>query len=68
MADAGGQAIGTVTSGAFSPSLECAIALAYTSGGQLSPGTPVSARTGRAEIDGEIVALPFHDAGPARGK
>jgi aminomethyltransferase len=68
VADASGQLIGTVTSGAFSPSLECAIALAYISGGQLPPGTPVSAQTGRAEIAGKIVALPFYDAGTARGK
>jgi aminomethyltransferase len=57
-----GRAIGTVTSGNFSPTLGCGIAMAYLNE-QLDPGTLVSlvaVGSGRSrESEAEIVKMPF---------
>lgn len=64
-----GELIGQVSSGAFSPSLECAIALAYINNGAISaPGTKVLLNVGKNMLEGSIVPLPFYPGGTARIK
>ncbi|WP_176012580.1 glycine cleavage system aminomethyltransferase GcvT [Victivallis sp. Marseille-Q1083] len=66
---AGGRTIGTVTSGAFAPSLGVAVALAsVTADCGLEIGDPVSIETERAAIGGKVRALPFYPAGSVRKK
>jgi len=61
--------IGEVTSGAFSPCLECAVALAYiTAGNPTEVGTKVLLNAGRSMLEGTIVPLPFYENGTARAK
>jgi folate-binding protein YgfZ len=50
-----GRPIGSITSGAWSPSLERGIALGYLHRDFLSPGTAVEVEG----VPGEVVALPF---------
>jgi aminomethyltransferase len=64
-----GKEAGKVTSGAFSPSLGKAVAMAYVNAGASSaPGTKVQLAAGRALLDGVIVELPFYKEGTARKK
>ena len=63
-----GQAIGTVTSGAFSPNLGVAVAMAYLAGAEPPPtGTPV--RVGDPAsgtvLDATVTPLPFYRQGTA---
>jgi aminomethyltransferase len=58
--DKGGNSAGVVTSGSFSPSLSCAIALGYVPLEQSAPGNHVSIRTDRQTVTGTIVELPFY--------
>ena len=61
--------IGKVTSGAFAPSLNCAIAMAYVEAACPSaPGVKVLLKTGNVELPGEITAPPFYKNGTARKK
>ncbi len=57
-----GEVIGTVSSGNFSPTLGCAIAMAYLSRA-LDPGEPVvlvaSGAGGSRETEAEVVQMPF---------
>lgn len=62
----GANLIGKVTSGAFAPSLECAVAMAYVNVGQVVRGGKVWLRSGKTELCGEIVSMPFFPGGSAR--
>ena len=56
-----GQNIGTVTSGAFSPTLERSIALAFLSPEfKCEEGAMVDLAAGRGTIPGEVTSTPFH--------
>lgn len=62
-----GNKIGVATSGAFSPSLEISIAMAYISSGEPSePGTEVELSAGRGTVTGVITELPFYKGGTVR--
>jgi len=56
---AAGREIGEVTSAAWSPALQQAIALAYVHRDFVAPGTPVTVEG----MDAEVAALPFVPAG-----
>ncbi len=67
--DATGKVIGKVTSGAFSPSLGCAVAMAWIDAAAgLNTGDAVNIDAGKALIPGRITAVPFHQQGTARIK
>jgi glycine cleavage system T protein (aminomethyltransferase) len=55
----GGEAIGTVTSGGFGPTVNGPIAIAYIAGGHAAPGTPVFAEVRGRRIPAEVASLPF---------
>lgn len=57
--DADEQAIGIVTSGTLSPSLDKPIGLGYVPFGQHQPGSPVRVLAGRKVLEGQVVKLPF---------
>lgn len=59
---AGGAAAGQVTSGSFSPTLQCVIGFAYVRAGLAKPGTRVQVDTGRNRLEAELVAPPFYKA------
>ncbi len=64
-----GKEAGKVTSGAFSPSLGKAIAIACVNNGfPTETGTKVELSAGRASIEGAITELPFYKQGTARKK
>ena len=54
-----GQAIGTVTSGGFSPSLERPIAMGYVETAQSAPGTQLQIDVRGRLIPATVVAMPF---------
>jgi aminomethyltransferase len=58
--DANGTPLGAVTSGSYSPSLSCAIALGYVATEGSARGNRVRIRTDRQELTGTIVELPFY--------
>jgi aminomethyltransferase len=64
--DGTGAVIGNVTSGSYSPSLECAIALGYVKKDKSAPGTRVFLCTDRAKMPAAIVELPFYKNATAR--
>jgi aminomethyltransferase len=66
--DSSGKQTGVVTSGSFSPSLGCAIAMGYIAKNRCLIGTRVKVSTGAAELTGAIVDLPFYKNGTARRK
>jgi aminomethyltransferase len=51
---------GTVTSGAWSPTLQRSIALAYVPAGDAEPGTPVTADVRGTTVTAVLAATPFH--------
>lgn len=53
-------AIGEVTSGSFSPSLQCAIGFAYVNTSRAILGHRVEIDTGRNLLNAEIVQVPFY--------
>lgn len=57
---AGGEVIGQVSSGTFSPTLERSIALAFVRRPTPSPGEAVSVRVRGKLHDAEVVGLPFY--------
>ena len=59
---AAGQDAGLVTSGSFSPTLQCAIGFAYVATPHATPGTWVTIDTGRATLDAELVRMPLYSA------
>lgn len=64
--NAAGCCIGKVTSGSYSPSLERAIAVGYVQQEYAGPGTALLLRTGKAELVGSVVELPFYKYATAR--
>jgi len=58
--EAGGERVGSVTSGTFSPSLEQGIALGYVTVGNSSAGTPVRIDVRGRGVEGTVTALPFY--------
>lgn len=64
-----GKEIGVVTSGMFAPMVEKAIALAYINSSEsLKIGDKILLQSGRAQIEGEIVEIPFYKNGTVRMK
>lgn len=59
-------AVGTVTSGAFSPMLGCGIGLGFVKPGASALGTKLSIRHERVEMEAEVVELPFFTGGSLR--
>jgi aminomethyltransferase len=55
---AGGEAIGTVTSGGFGPTVNAPVAMGYVDAAHSRPGARVTL-VGRREEPAEVVALPF---------
>ena len=54
-----GKAVGEVTSGGFSPSLERPIAMGYVEAGLAAPGTTLEIEVRGKRIPATVVALPF---------
>ncbi len=63
---AGEREVGRVTSGAFSPSLERAIALAYVEAGVAAVGTGLEVAAGSSRIATRVVQRPFYTRGSRR--
>ncbi|GFO68828.1 aminomethyltransferase [Geomonas limicola] len=61
-----GAAVGTVTSGAFSPMLGCGIGLGFVTPDASALGTKLSIRHERVEMEAEVVELPFYTGGSLR--
>jgi aminomethyltransferase len=59
---AGGAAVGVVTSGGLSPTLQYGIALAYLPAELASPGTDVTLALKGREVPAKVVGLPFRAA------
>lgn len=57
--DQAGRAIGRVTSGGFSPTLNRPIAIGYVAAGAAAPGTPVHFLVREKRLPGRVVTLPF---------
>jgi aminomethyltransferase len=64
--ESGGRAVGRVTSGTFSPSLERAIAMAYVETGVSALGTPLEVVAGSSRIVTRVVKRPFYTRGSRR--
>ena len=57
--DGAGAAIGRVTSGGFSPSLERPIAMAYVAAGHAAPGTTLDIEQRGKRLSATVTPLPF---------
>ncbi len=55
-----GRAVGHVTSGALSPTLDCPIALGYVDAAFAQVGTTLQLDFGRQQVDAELVQPPFY--------
>lgn len=64
--ESGGRSIGVVTSGAFAPSLEKAIAMAYVEPGAGALGTALEVTAGSTRIPARVVKRPFYTQGSHR--
>jgi len=64
--DKNGVAVGTITSGSFSPSLSCAIAFGYVALPASAIGNHVVVRTDRQELAGSTVEVPFYKKATGR--
>jgi glycine cleavage system T protein (aminomethyltransferase) len=64
--ESGGRAVGRITSGTFSPSLERAIAMAYVESGVSALGTALEVVTGPSRIVTHVVKRPFYTRGSRR--
>jgi aminomethyltransferase len=58
----GGSVVGEVTSACLSPTLGHAIAMGLVDAAKTEPGTGLSVATGRGELEGKVVKLPFYKA------
>lgn len=63
-----GRQVGTVTSGAFSPSLEVSIGMGYVSADLAGPGQDLEIATDRAFIPAKLVEKPIYKQGTCRTK
>ena len=61
-----GRAVGTITSGSFSPSLEKPIALGYVETALATPGTVVEVAAGESRLPARVVKTPFWTRGTRR--
>jgi len=61
-----GKKIGRITSGSFSPSVGCAIALGYLQPEYGAAGTMVSVDTGRGVLAAQVTTTPFYRKATAR--
>jgi aminomethyltransferase len=59
----GGETIGQVTSGTFSPTMQCPLAMAYVSQAHTTPGTTVNVDVRGSELPATVAALPFYKRG-----
>jgi aminomethyltransferase len=59
---AGGRQVGEVSSGCLSPTLGHAIAMAFVERDATELGTALTVDTGRGELAGKVVKLPFYKA------
>ncbi len=59
VADAAGNAIGQVTSGAFTPTAAASIAMAYIPPSFAGPGTQIAVEIRGALLPGRVVPMPF---------
>ena len=66
MVASGGRTVGRVTSGAFGPSLERAIAMAYVEPGVSALGTSLEVAAGSGTIPVRVVKRPFYTRGSRR--
>jgi aminomethyltransferase len=57
--DADGNAVGKITSGGFSPSLERPIAMAYVPTASAAPGTRIQLNQRAKIFEAEVAAMPF---------
>jgi aminomethyltransferase len=64
--DAGGNAVGAVTSGGFAPSLERPIAMGYVATVLSVPGTSVEIEIRNRTVAAEVAAMPFVEPGYKR--
>jgi aminomethyltransferase len=64
--ESAGRAIGHVTSGAYSPTLERAIAMAYVEAGSSKLETSVDVVTGTARLPARVAKRPFYTRGSHR--
>ncbi len=64
--DAGGNAVGAVTSGGFAPSLERPIAMGYVATVLSAPGTSVKIEIRNRTVAAEVAAMPFVEPGYKR--
>lgn len=58
----GDAAVGEVTSGCLSPTLDRPIAMGFVAIAHAEPGTKVAIDSGKALIEGHVVPLPFYKA------
>ena len=61
-----GEAVGQVTSGAFSPMLGCGIGLGYVRPTAAAPGTPLTIVHENVTIEAAVCELPFYPDGSVR--
>ncbi len=64
--DISGKEIGRITSGSFSPSLQCALALGYVNKESSVNDTDLIVKTDRNELKGAVSALPFYTKATGR--
>jgi aminomethyltransferase len=57
--DAAGNAIGVVTSGAFTPTAAASIAMAYVPPALSKPGTDIAVEIRGAQVPARVVPMPF---------
>ncbi len=63
-----GHVVGTVTSAAFSPSLQVSIAMGYVAPDASASGTELTIRTARAELPATVCDKPLYTHGTCRAK
>lgn len=56
----GGETVGRVTSGTFSPTFEKALGMAYVAVDAAEPGTGIEIEVRRRKLEAEVVRLPFY--------
>jgi aminomethyltransferase len=56
----GGEAVGRVTSGTWSPTFEKALGLAYVPPALAEPGTPLELEVRGRRLPARVVAIPFY--------